>query len=332
MRRGITTVVLVSGLLFHPAVVSEVAGEASSLQRKALRYFDPLPAAMPGAEQDTSEKVALGKKLYFDVRLSVNNTQSCNSCHRLDDNLAGVDNLALSPGAHGKTGTRNAPTVLNAGWHVSQFWDGRADDLVEQAKAPILNPVEMAMPDEMSVVKKLRAMEEYVASFRNAFPGVEDAVTYQHLAEAIAAFERTLRTQDRFDDFLAGNEGALSQQERNGLRAFIKLNCISCHDGPLLGGELFEKLGKENEYEDQSDTGLFALTGDKEDWMIFKVPSLRNVALTAPYFHNGKVATLEEAVRKMAWLQLNEKPGEKELSDIVAFLNSLSDKARSPLR
>lgn len=305
-----------------------VAGDADLLMRRANRFFEALPETMPGSEADTAERIALGKQLFFEKRLSINDSQSCASCHRLDDGFAGVDNLATSPGARGEIGTRNSPTVLNAGWQVSQFWDGRAEDLVEQAKQPILNPIEMGMPDEDAVVEKVRGIEEYRQAFAAVFGGDESAVTYQNLAEAIAAFERTLITPSRFDDFLDGDTDALSEAEQRGLDTFLKLDCNSCHDGVLLGGETFEPLGKENPYENQADQGVFDLNGKEEDRMFFKVASLRNVALTAPYFHDGKIDTLEQAIRQMAKLQLDEEPDERQVSDIAAFLKSLTDKNR----
>jgi len=304
------------------------AGDSDPLMNRASRYFQPLPAAMPGSENDSAEKIALGKQLFFDTRLSVNDTQSCASCHRLENGLPGVDNLPLSPGAEGKLGTRNSPTVLNAGLQRRQFWDGRAADLVEQAKGPILNPIEMGMPDEHAVEQKIQAISEYRDAFAAAFPDAEQPVSYQHIAEAIAAFERTLLTPSRFDDFLNGDGSALNAAERQGLTAFIRVDCTSCHDGVLLGGELFEKLGKENPYENQSDLGVYELTKDEDDRMVFKVASLRNVALTAPYFHDGRIATLPEAVRTMAKLQLDEELSDQEVQDIVSFLHALTDKER----
>jgi cytochrome c peroxidase len=205
---------------------------------------------MPGSENDSAERIALGKKLYFEKRLSVNDKQSCASCHRLEDGFAGVDNLPTSPGARGEQGTRNSPTVLNAGWQDSQFWDGRAEDLVEQAKGPILNPIEMGMPDEQTVEQKLLDIAEYRDAFALAFPDAEPAITYQNIAEAIAVFERTLITPSRFDDFLKGDVSILNAAEQRGLRAFIKLDCKSYHDGKLLGGETDEPLGKEHPFPD----------------------------------------------------------------------------------
>ena len=306
----------------------EVTGDAERLLKRAKRDFAPLPEKMPDSENDTSERIALGKKLFFDKRLSINDSQSCASCHRLEDGFAGVDNLPTSPGARGENGTRNSPTVLNAGWQSSQFWDGRADDLVEQAKGPILNLIEMGMPDEATVVKKIQAIQEYQSAFVTAFPSSKPAVTYQNIAEAIAAFERTLRTPSRFDDFLNGDLKALSQAEQQGLKTFIKLDCRQCHDGVLLGGETFEELGKKRPYENQSDQGVYEVSKDEDDRMVFKVASLRNVALTAPYFHDGKIATLAEAVRAMAWLQLKKKLSDQQVDDIISFLKALTDKSR----
>ena len=304
------------------------AADVDLLIKRANRFFEALPESMPDSEQDTAQRIALGKQLFFDKRLSVNDTQSCASCHKLDDGLAGVDNLPTSPGARGEVGTRNSPTVLNAGFQEDLFWDGRAQGLVEQAKQPILNPIEMGMPDENAVVEKIRGIEEYGQAFKTAFGGSEPVISYQKIAEAIAAFERTLVTPSRFDDFLDGDAAALSESEQRGLDTFLKLDCSSCHDGVLLGGETFEPLGKENPYQNQADQGLFDLTGNVEDRMFFKVAPLRNVALTAPYFHDGKIATLEEAIHQMAKLQLDEELDERQVGDIAAFLKSLTDKNR----
>lgn len=298
------------------------------LQAKAKSTFGKLPAKMPGSEKDTPEMVELGRKLYFDVRLSINDTQSCNSCHLLDNKKGGVDNKTTSTGAKGDIGDRNAPTVLNAGFHLAQFWDGRAKDLVEQAKGPILNPVEMAMPSEKAVVDKLSKIEEYPPLFAKAFPGQKNPLTYQNIAEAIAAFERTLITRDRFDDFMDGNLTALNTEELEGLELFLNTGCIQCHNGALLGGNSYRKTGQINAYENTKDLGRFNVTKNDADKYVFKVPSLRNVALTSPYFHDGQVKTLEEAVTKMAYLQLNVQLEESKARKIAKFLNTLTDKER----
>jgi cytochrome c peroxidase len=304
------------------------ADDTDLLLRRANRFFAVLPETMPGAENDTPQRIALGKKLFFEKRLSINDTQSCASCHILDDGFAGVDNLPTSPGAKKQHGDRNSPTVLNAGWQDSQFWDGRAEDLVEQAKGPILNPIEMGMPDEQAVEKKIRGIAEYQKAFSLAFPGEKPAISYQNIAEAIAAFERTLITPARFDDFLNGDATALNEAEQRGLKTFLKVDCVSCHDGKLLGGETYEPLGKENPYDNQQDQGMYLVTKDEDDRMVFKVASLRNVALTAPYFHDGKTETLKQAIRKMAHLQLDEKLSDQQVNDITSFLKALTDKNR----
>ena len=304
------------------------AGDIDLLIKRANRFFGPLPDAMPGSHNDSPQRVALGRQLFFEQRLSVNDSQSCASCHRLDEGFAGVDNLPTSPGARGEQGTRNSPTVLNAGWQDAQFWDGRAEDLVEQAKQPILNSIEMGMPDEATVVEKISAIDDYRASFAGAFADEQPSITYQNIAEAIAAFERSLITPSRFDDFLNGDGAALSEAEQQGLQTFLQLKCNSCHDGILLGGETFEPLGKERPYQNQSDQGVYQHSGDEDDRMFFKVSPLRNVALTAPYFHDGKIPTLPEAVREMGRLQLDLELSEQQVQEITAFLRALTDNKR----
>lgn len=324
-KQSIVTVAI-SCLLF--TACGYAADKPDRLMRKALRYFEPLPATMPGAENDTAERIELGKQLYFDKRLSVNDSQSCASCHILDNGKAGVDNLPTSPGSGGKLGTRNSPTVLNAGWQKSQFWDGRATSLADQAGQPILNPVEMAMPDEQTVVDKLSGLTEYPEAFAEAFPDSASSLSYANLREAIAAFERTLRSESRFDDYLRGDNEALTDTEKQGLKHFIRVNCVRCHDGPLLGGTLHEKLGKEAPYHNQQDQGRFEVTGKDEDRMIFKVSQLRNVTLTAPWFHDGSATDLAEVVRIMARIQLATELKDEEVKDIVAFLGALEGKGR----
>jgi cytochrome c peroxidase len=322
ITRLLMMAILCAGLGFGPAF----ADETSRLMRKVQRYFEPLPQQMPGAEMDTAERVALGKQLFFDPRLSVNDAQSCASCHVLEDGKAGMDGLATSPGAEGQMGRRNSPTVLNAGWQTSQFWDGRAKDLADQARQPILNPDEMAMPSEQAVVDKLNSIAKYREGFAQAFPGAQSALTYANMAEAIAAFERTLTSEARFDDFLNGDAAALTEQEQNGLATFVRVNCVRCHDGPLLGGTLLETLGIKKSFHSQEDQGRFEVTGEERDRMIFKVAQLRNVSLTGPWFHDGSGESLEEVVRIMGDIQLGVELKDEEVADIVAFLGSLAGK------
>lgn len=319
----ITVTVTLASLAAAPAQTASAVRQAAK-----AAFISPLPDKMPGAEQDSAALVALGRKLYLDKRLSVNDSQSCNSCHNVEGKGGGVDNQPTSPGAFGKRGGRNSPTVLNAGLQLAQFWDGRAADLAAQAKGPVLNPIEMAMPSEVEVVKKLGTAKDYPQMFDKAFPGTGSKITYDNIARAIAAFERTLITRDRFDDLIKGDDKALSALELKGADLFLKTGCTTCHTGPLIGGNMYMKVGLVNTYE-TADLGRFDVTKDNDDKFKFKVPTLRNITLTAPYFHDGKIGTLPEAVKKMAWLQLGKELKDDEVKAIVAFLGSLTDKARA---
>lgn len=324
-------VTVAAGMLALAERGGAASPETQELREQARKLIGALPDRMPGAEKDTPAQVALGRKLFFDVQLSANRSQSCNSCHRVDEGRGGVDNEPTSPGAFGKRGGRNSPTVLNAGFHLAQFWDGRAATLEDQAKGPVLNPVEMAMPKEAEVVQRLSADKSYPGLFAKAFPGAQPAVSYDHMARAIAAFERTLRTHDRFDDFLKGDDGALTTVEQRGLKTFLTVGCTTCHNGPLLGGNGYHKVGLVHPYPTQ-DAGRFEVTKDDDDKFKFKVPTLRNIELTGPYFHDGKQPTLEQTVKTMAHLQLDKTLTEQETQDLVAFLNALTDKERGKAR
>jgi len=292
--------------------------QMAKLADDAKIYFKVIPDKMPGSETDTPVLIALGEKLYNDTRLSLDNTISCNSCHLLNDNKAGVDNKPVSTGVGGKNGTRNSPTVLNAGFQFVQFWDGRAKDLVEQAKMPVLNPVEMTMPNDKEVVKRIAAVAEYKALFSKAFPNEKGLITFDNIAKAIAAFERTLVTHDRFDDYLKGQSDALSQEELKGLDIFINTGCTTCHTGALLGGNIYQKMGLIHPYIDTVDKGRYEVTK----------AMMRNVVLTSPYFHDGKVARLEDAITQMGWMQLNKKLTPEEAGYVAKFFNALTDKKR----
>jgi cytochrome c peroxidase len=293
---------------------------------KAKGVFGVMPTKMPGSENDTPEMVELGKKLYFDTRLSVNGEQSCNTCHDVEAK-AGVDNLPVSPGAiEGKEGVRNSPTVLNAGFHFVQFWDGRSPDLVDQAKGPILNPDEMAFETEAQVEETLGAVPEYQEMFAKAFPDDEKPLSFHNTAVAIAAFERTLISRSRYDDYIAGINNAMNNTEKRGMKLFIETGCITCHTGHQFGANIYQKMGLVNAYENKEDKGRFDVTGNEADKYMFKVASLRNVALTQPYFHDGAVNDLSEAVKKMAWMSLGKELKDQEVEQIVAFLKALTDK------
>lgn len=292
------------------------------LEEADLTGFAPLRALPAKSAGPTEAQVNLGRMLYYDVRLSKGQDIACNSCHDLTN--YGVDNEPTSKGFQGQRGDRNSPTVYNAAGHVAQFWDGRAPDVEAQAKGPVLNPVEMAMPHEGAVVAVLEEIPEYASAFREAFPGEAKPVTYDNMAKAIGAFERGLVTPSRWDKFLQGDRNALTDEEQVGARKFIAAGCGSCHGGPLMGGHIYQRLGAMRPYPDTSDPGRFNVTKEERDRMTFKVPSLRNVAKTAPYFHNGKVGALNEAVSQMAEYQLGRALTGDEVQAIVTFLNALT--------
>ena len=297
------------------------------LQAHAL--FGKLPATMPGSEQDTPAMIALGKKLYFEEAVSINNTQSCNSCHPIDNKGASADNRKTGKGAEGKFGDRNDPPTLNAGFQIAQFWDGRAATLEEQAQGPPLNPIEMGMPNGEAVVERLNGISEYPADFKKAFPGEKDPVTFDNFAKAVAAFERTLISRGRFDRFMDGDKQALTEQEMEGMRTFINVGCVQCHSGPNLGGMTFQKMGVFHAYTNDSDLGRMKVTNLESDKYVFKVPMLRNVTLTAPYFHDGEAGNLAEAVDQMGYLQLDKKLKDEEIHNVLRFLTTLADAERT---
>jgi cytochrome c peroxidase len=240
-----------------------------------------------------------------------------------------VDNKPTSPGDDGGLGTRNSPTVLNAALHTTQFWDGRAKDVEEQAGMPILNPVEMAIPSEQFLIDRLSKIELYQGLFKEAYPGESKPLTYVNLQNAIGAFERTLLTPSKFDEYIKGNANALSVDEKKGLKTFMEVGCTTCHMGSLLGGNLFQKFGVYSDYwaltgSDPIDDGRFAETGNEAEKYMFKVPSLRNIAETHPYFHDGSVADLGEATKIIAKLNLNIDLSEEQVKDLVTFMKVLT--------
>lgn len=305
------------------ALVSAGAWAAVQVAPAMLGMFKPLPAVVENpANAITDAKVDLGRMLYYEKRLSKNQDVSCNTCHLLDK--YGVDGLATSTGHRNQKGGRNAPTVYNAALHIAQFWDGRAADVEAQAKGPVMNPIEMAMPDEKQVLTVLKSIPGYVDAFAKAFPGEQDAVSYDNMAKAIGAFERKLVTPSRFDKFLTGDQSALTDAEKDGFNQFVQTGCTVCHNGTDVGGAMYQKLGLVKAWPDASDPGRAKITNNDADKMVFKVPSLRNIAKTGPYFHNGSIATLEDAVTKMGEHQLGRTLSAEDVKKIVTFLNSLT--------
>ncbi len=301
---------------------AEAPSERARLSQVASGIFGTLPVeAVSEANPVTEAKIELGRMLWYDKRLSKNHDVACNSCHSLPD--YGVDGEPNSEGHRGQRGDRNSPTVYNAAFHIAQFWDGRARDVEEQAKGPVLNPIEMAMPSEDVVVGMLKSIPGYAPLFGAAFPDDPDLVTYDHMADAIGAFERRLVTPSRFDSFQSGDLDSLSDAELEGLGLFISTGCISCHNRATVGGTSYQKLGVVHPYPTE-DVGRFTVTGNEADRHVFKVPSLRNIERTGPYFHDGQVATLEEAVRLMGHHQLGWDLAANDVELIVAFLGSLT--------
>lgn len=298
------------------------------LMTQAQALFKPIPDNPPELEGITASpaKVELGSMLYFDPRLSESHTINCNSCHQIG--LGGVDMLETSVGHRWQLGGRNSPTVLNAVFNTAQFWDGRAKDLAEQAGGPLLNPVEMATTHE-HVVEMIQAIPGYLPAFAKAFPDDEEPVNIDNIQNSIALFEATLITPNApFDLYLKGDANALNDEEKSGLASFINKGCAACHNGINIGGDQYQPFGVVEkpgaDFLPPADKGRFEVTKSVADEYVFKVPSLRNVALTPPYFHSGKAWDLKQAVAVMSSAQLGTVLSEDEVNSITAFLHSLT--------
>ena len=316
-------------LLISFQVFTGPASGSDDLEKKAQALFKPIPHQLDIVKgtKITSELVELGKDLYFDPRLSKSKFISCNSCHNVG--MGGADFQETAVGHGWQKGPRNSPTVLNSVFNIAQFWDGRAPDLKEQAKGPVQAAVEMNNTPEMTV-KTLKSMPGYVQMFAKAFPNDKEPVTFDNMAQAIEIFEATLLTPDSaFDRFLRGDEHALNEQEESGLSKFIGKGCAACHGGINMGGTGYYKFGvKENPAAAlmTGDKGRFKVTSLEKDEYAFKSPSLRNIALTPPYFHSGKVWSLEEAVSIMGSTQLGISLIKTDVGEIVQFLHTTTGK------
>lgn len=303
--------------------------DVESLRSRALALFKPIPEKLEEIPYKnvklTKELVELGKFLYFDPRLSSSHLISCNTCHNLS--LGGTDNIETSIGHGWQKGPRNAPTVYNAVFHTAQFWDGRAKDLMEQAKGPIQASVEMNNTPER-VIATLKSIPQYVEMFKKAFPNEKDPITFDNVAKAIEAFEATLLTPNsRFDKFLKGDNKALTKDELEGLQIFMDKGCASCHNGIGLGGTSYAPFGLAKKPDPNllaGDRGRYQVTKSPSDDYLFKVPSLRNIELTYPYFHSGKIWSLEDAVAIMGDVQFNMKLTNEEVKKVTAFLRTLT--------
>lgn len=307
------------------APVNPQITDAVTVSTQELAPFSALPKNyFKDGVAPSAELVSLGEKLFNDTSLSANNDISCASCHSLGS--AGVDNKPFSDGHKGAKTGRNSPTVLNAAGHTAQFWDGRAADVEAQALGPILAAGEMGMPNGDAVVKVLSSNADYVSAFASAFPNEKNPITFNNVGVAIGAFERTLVTPSRWDDFIGGDASALTDAEKQGFKDFVSTGCGACHSGHLLGGQMFMKVGVVNPWPNQTDLGRFNVTSNEADKMVFKVPSLRNSALTAPYFHDASSSTLNDAVKKMAYHQLGKQITEEQATSIAAWLASTNKK------
>ncbi len=314
------------GMTALTSVVFAVEGQWQALPEKA-----PEPADNP----TTEAKVALGKMLYFDTRFSSTGTVSCFSCHNVME--GGDDHRPTSIGVHGQVGGRNAPTVWNSAFLSAQFWDGRAPSLEEQAKGPPTNPIEMGMANLDATIARIQAIPGYKPYFAAAF-GQGDTVTMDNAAKAIAAYERTLITPDSaYDRYVKGDKKAMTEQQVRGMDTFAKTGCTACHSGPTFNGSTNLPMGQgffmkfpifpgsvyETQYKLTEDLGRQTVTQQDADKHLWRVPTLRNLTYTAPYFHNGSVQSLDEAIRVMAKTQLNKELTKSEVQDIVAFLGAL---------
>ncbi len=315
-----------TGLVASSALATD-DDDDTELLKAARGLFEPLPKDMATKEFPvTPERVRLGHKLFFDPRISVDGAVSCSRCHL--PALYGTDGLPKSLGVHNQRLPRNAPTVLNAALYFKQHWDGRFATVEEQAKRSLLGPA-FGNSDFPAAMARVKAIPGYADLFREAFPGETDPVSEDNWGKAIGAYERTLVSRSRFDEYLGGKSDALSAAERKGLRTFIDTGCTECHNGRGVGGLGFRKFGVISEYwkatgSQEIDKGRFVVTNDPADTYKFKVSGLRDVAMTPPYFHDGSVDTLPKAVRIMAEVQLGTDLSNSDVDDIVTFLRSMT--------
>ena len=314
--------------IFSCAGISLGASGDEELLKQAKQSFGPLPQVMT-SEKDpvTPEKVSLGKILFYETRISVDGTVSCARCHPIG--LYAADGLKKSIGNNCKVNPRNAPTLFNAAGQISAHWIGNRVDVEDQARQSVTGPPSFGMPSNEAVEAKLKGIPGYTELFKKAFPGENSPVTVDNLARAVGAFERTLVTPSPFDSFLKGDLAALNEQEKRGLKTYMEAGCIMCHFGPYAGGQMYEKFGIFEPYwkytkSEPIDEGRYAVTKNEADKYAFKVPVLKNVAKTSPYFHDGSVGNLEEVVWIMGKVQLNRALTKEQVEEIVTFLKSLT--------
>lgn len=330
MNTGIMKVFCLIGVIMSflaPAQPLFSASNDDALLGQAKQFFGPLPRQMQSEQNPlTPEKVALGKILFYETRVSVDGTVSCARCHPFS--LYAADGLKKSIGNNCKVNPRNAPTILNAAGQISAHWIGNRTGVEDQAKQAITGPPSFGMPSYAAAEKRLRDIKGYGPLFKMAFPGDKEPVTIDNFALAIGAFERTLTTPSPFDAFMTGIR-PLSDAGKTGLKRFMDTGCMACHASAYFGGQMYQKFGALAPYWQYTgstdiDEGRYAVTKNENDKYVFKVPILRNVEMTSPYFHDGSVDRLQDAVRIMGKIQLGKDLGPKEISEIVALLKSLT--------
>ncbi len=315
-------------LLFFISVAAFASDDA--LIKKATQTLGPLPDSMPSEENPiTPEKVKLGKILFYEPRISIDGTASCSKCHPIA--LYAADGLKKSVGHNCVENPRNDPTIFNAASQISEHWIGNRTSVEDQAKQAVTGPPAFGMPSYESVEKILRGYKEYETLFKAAFPSDKEPVTIDNFAKAVGAFERTLITPAPFDAFLKGSKDALTPQQKKGLGTFMDQGCIGCHFSPYVGGQMYQKFGMFEPYQkytksEKVDEGRYAVTKNESDKYVFKVPVLRNVAKTRPYFHDGSVDKLEDAIWIMGKIQLGKDLSKEQIQDIVSFLHALTGK------
>ena len=328
LRDSLKVIVIISILSF--ASISLGSNGDEDLLKQANQIFGQLPKAIVSEKNPiTPEKVKLGKILFYETRISIDGTVSCVRCHPIG--LYAADGLKKSIGNNCKVNPRNAPTLFNAAGQISAHWIGNRTDVEDQAKQSVIGPPSFGMPSYAAVEKKLREIKGYMGLFKKAFPEDNEPVTVDNFAKAVGAFERTLVTPSPFDDFLRGGKDALKEQEKRGLKTFMEAGCTTCHSGTYVGGQMYQKFGIVEPYwkytkSEEIDEGRFTVTKNEFDKYVFKVPVLRNVAKTAPYFHDGSVDKLKDAVWVMGKIQLGRDLTQSQIEDIVSFLKCLTGK------
>jgi cytochrome c peroxidase len=327
MRKSLI-LALTAGALAAPAIAQPL--DAKNLLAEAKALFQPLAPVPVAKDSLQAVRAELGRRLFFENRVSMDGNVSCAHCHLPDKQAS--DGLPKAIGVFGKENPRNAPSIFNAAMNFKQHWRGDRESLEEQAEKSLLGPASFGNPDPATAMGKLKAIPAYAPAFAKAFPDDKDPINSTNWGTAVAAFEWTLLTPSKFDAFLSGDPNALSAEEQSGLRKFIDTGCAACHNGVGLGGGSFQKFGVKSDYWKETgvktpDKGRADVTKDDADLYVFKVPSLRNVAKTAPYFHDGSVDDLAKAVKIMGKVQIGTTLSDRDTADIVAFLGSLTGSA-----